>query len=227
MRIYTDFKKEALGEIKRDLVEMGVKIHPKSYQDKIVENDPAFDTLECQNYVYTVVNPKPEDLTPTQPWADAEFKERITLPPVNPGTAWELRKEIWTEFMCADGKFGYNYPERFARYDQIKRIIERIKEDPDSRQLFLAVYDPSDIQHMGGVSRVPCTIGYQIQIRNNLLHLTYIQRSCDFATHFNNDVYLAVKMQKYLSEQTGYKVGRFTHFIMSLHLFKKDGKGVF
>jgi len=227
VRIYTDFKKEALGEIKRDLVEMGVKIHPKSYQDKVVAGNPDFETLEIQNYCYTIINPRPEDLTPTQPWADAEFKERITRPPVNPGTAWELRKEIWCEFMTPEGKFAYNYPERFARYDQIERIISRIKEDPDSRQLFLAVYDPSDIQHMGGVSRVPCTIGYQIQIRNNLLHLTYIQRSCDFATHYNNDVYLAVKMQHYIAEQTGYKVGRFTHFLMSLHLFRKDGKGVF
>jgi thymidylate synthase len=227
MRIYVDFKKEALGEIKRDLVEMGIKIHPKSYQDKIVEHDPAFDTLEIQNYTYTVINPRTEDLTPTQPWADAEFRERITRPPVNPGEAWELRKEVWTEFRCADGKFGYNYPERFAQYDQIERIIKRIKVDPDSRQLFLAVYQPSDIQYMGGVSRIPCTIGYQIQIRSGLLHLTYIQRSCDFATHYNNDVYLAVMMQRYIAEKTGYRVGRFTHFVMSLHLFKKDGKGVF
>ena len=227
MRIYTDFKKEALGEIKRDLVEMGVTTHPKTYQDKIVEKNPDFDTLELQNYIYTVTHPCPEDLTPTQPWAQAEFEERVAGTAVNPGEAWKLRKEVWVEFMCADGKFAYNYPERFAKYGQIRRIIERIKEDPDSRQLFLAVYDPSDIQNMGGVSRVPCTIGYQIAIRSNHLHLTYIQRSCDFATHFNNDVYLAVMMQKYLAEKTGYPVGRFTHFIMSLHLFKKDGKGVF
>lgn len=226
MRIFRRFP-EALGEIKRDIAEMGIKIHPLTYQDKDVAKDPNFDTLELQNYAYTVTQPVPGELKPTLPWADEEFKERITTPPVNPGEAWKLRKEVWTEFLCDDGKFAYCYPERFASFNQIPRILERIKVDPDSRQLFLAVYNPSDIKNMGGISRVPCTIGYQVQIREDLLHLTYIQRSADFITHFNNDVYLAARMQQYLAEKSGYKVGRYTHFIMSLHMFRRDAKGVF
>jgi len=56
MRIYQSFK-EALPEIKRDLAEMGIKVHPKTYQDKNVERDLNFATLELQNYIYTVVQP--------------------------------------------------------------------------------------------------------------------------------------------------------------------------
>lgn len=226
MRIFRHFP-EALGEIKRDLAEMGIKIHPLTYQDKNVAKDPNFDTLELQNYTYTVTQPKPHELNPSLPWADEEFKERLTWPPVNPGEAWQLRKEVWTEFLCEDGCFAYSYSERFGKHNQIQAILERIKIDPDSRQLFLAVYNPADIQNMGGISRVPCTIGYQIQVREELLHLTYIQRSADFVTHFNNDVYLAAMMQKYLAEKSGYKIGRYTHFIMSLHMFRRDAKGVF
>jgi len=226
MRIYMNWA-EALSEIKRDLAEMGIKIHPQTYQDKNVAKDPNFDTLEIQNYAYAVLHPSSGGLKPTQPWADAEFDERITIPPVNPGRAWKLRENIWVEFMCDDGKFAYAYSERFARYNQVHRIIERIKLDPDSRQCYLAVYDPSDIQYMGGVSRVPCTLGYQIQIREGKLNLTYLQRSADFITHFQNDTYLAVKMQKHLAEETGYPVGRFTHFVLSLHMFRKDAAGVF
>jgi thymidylate synthase len=226
MRIYLNFP-EAMGEIKRDLAEMGIKIHPMTYQDKDVSKDPNFDTLELQNYVYTVVHPDTTGLKPTQPWADAEFDERIGHLPVNPGTAWKLREEVWREFLCENGCFAYSYSERFSNFEQIARIIHRIKVDPDSRQLFLAVYDPHDIVNMGGVSRVPCTLGYQIQIREGLLHLTYLQRSADFVTHFANDVYLAVKMQEYLSKHSGYPVGRFTHVVLSLHMFRKDAAGVF
>ncbi len=39
MRIYTDFN-QARSEIERDLVEMGIIVHAKSWQDKDVSNDP-------------------------------------------------------------------------------------------------------------------------------------------------------------------------------------------
>ena len=52
-------------------------------------------------------------------------------------------------------------------------------------------------------------------------------RSCDFSTHFANDVYLAIKLLEYVAELTGYEVGNFTHTIFSLHIYKKDLKGVF
>lgn len=229
MRIYIGFR-EALSEIKRDLSEMGIRVHPHTYQDKFVADNPDFATLELQNYGYTVTRPKSADLTPTQPWADEEWKERVSGmngAPVNPGTAWKLREEVWCEFLQSDGTFAYSYGDRFSRREQIKLIINRIKEDPDSRQLFISVYDPSDILKMGGISRIPCSLGYIIQIRKGKLNFTYLQRSVDFVTHFQNDVYLAVKMQEYLSEYTHYPPGNFTHFVNSLHMFKKDAQGVF
>ena len=229
MRIYKNFP-EAMSEIKRDVVEMGIKAHPKTYQDKYIGNDAGFETMELQNYIYTVVNPVKEELNPNQPWADAEWLERLqgmNGKIVNPGQAWKLRKEVWEEFLDEKGKFAYTYGERFCLCDQVQNIIDRIKVDPESRQLFITVWNPSDSYKLGGVSRVPCSLGYQIQIRKGGLNLTYLQRSADVVTHFTNDVYLAFRMQEHIAGCTGYKIGTYTHWIGSLHTFKKDSQGVF
>ena len=46
-------------------------------------------------------------------------------------------------------------------------------------------------------------------------------------THFQNDVYLAVRMLKYVASETGLPVGTFTHWLGSLHTFRKDMAFVF
>lgn len=230
MRIYSDFN-QARSEIERDLVEMGISVHAKSWQDKDVSNDPDFESLELQNYMYMVIDPDPDKLPATQPWAYAEWNERLNSiiggKADNPGEAWKMRSEVWNDFLTEDKKFGYTYGERFIKYKQVIRVIERILVDPDSRQLYISVWDPSDIRNLGGISRVPCTLGYQIQVREGKLNLLYLQRSSDFHTHFVNDVFMAIQLQHYLARNTNYKVGNFTHLLMSLHIFKKDSEGVF
>jgi thymidylate synthase len=254
MRIYIDVN-EAFEEVKRDLMEMGIEVKPKSMQDKDIEGNTDYYTKELQNYSYSILAVKPEDVPRvTQPWADAEFEERVMDPiglrnyyddeellskfginveksdekyTINPGKAYKLRDEVWNEFLH-DGEFGYTYNERINHFNQLNQIINRIKKDPGSRQLWLSLWDPSiDPAHIGGKVRVPCSLGYNFQVREGKLNIHYIMRSCDFATHFPNDVYLSMKLLQYIAEQTGYPVGSFTHTIFSLHVYNKDVEGVF
>lgn len=231
MRLYIKAD-EAFEEIKRDLAEMGIWVRPKTMQDKNIEGNPEYETTELQNYCYTILNAKSSDIpNVTQPWADAEFKERITEPKdgkfINPGEAWKLRENIWGEFFH-NGKFGYSYNELIWNNNQFTKIVNRLKEDPDSRQLWISLWDPErDPDLLGGVSRVPCSLGYAFQVREGKLNMHYVMRSCDFSTHFANDVYLAIKLLEYVAELTGYEVGNFTHTVFSLHVYRKDLKEVF
>lgn len=241
MRIYINAK-EMIEETKRDLAEMGIVVRPATMQDKYIKGDPNYETRELQNYSYCLLDAKSQDIPGvTQPWADAEFKERITDPwrgrsldgghwnPhfINPGKAWELRPEVWTEYLH-EGKMAYTYNELIWNNDQVTKIINRLKEDPDSRQLWISLWNPEkDPDFLGGVSRVPCSLGYGLQVRDGKLNLHYVMRSCDFATHFRNDVYLAIKFLEWVAKKTGYSVGSFTHTIFSLHVYNKDVEGVF
>lgn len=225
MRVYRNFQ-EATSEVKRELREMGIIVHPHSWQNKKVMGDPNFDTLELQNYIYCVTDPQISDLTPTQPWADVEFHDRVHGGgQANPGNAWTHRKEIW-EPLLEGGKFAYTYDGRMCC--QLEPLLEELKGNPDSRQLFLSIWDPSiDIFRLGGLSRIPCTIGYLFQARRGKLDITYLMRSCDFVTHFQNDIYLACKLQRWMANKVEMPVGMFTHYLGSLHVFNKDLRGVF
>ena len=240
MRIYMNAE-EAFEEVKRDLAEMGIWVKPKTMQDKVIEGDVNYETTELQNYCYTILNAKSKDVPGVvQPWADLEFEERVYDPFLrspdgevsdphflNPGTAWKTRPDVWGEFMH-EGKMGYTYNELIWDNDQFTKIVDRLREDPDSRQLWISLWDPTrDPDLLGGVSRVPCSLGDGLQVRNGKLNLHYVMRSCDFSTHFANDVYLAIRMLEYISKLTGYPVGNFTHTVFSLHVYRKDLKNVF
>lgn len=222
MRFFSNFK-DANNEIKRDLAELGVSVHPQTMQDKDIEDDPGFNTRELLNYTYTVVAPSLKDLNPSQPWADAEFQERITFVAGEQGEAWKLRPEVWTEFH--DRGFGYTYGERYE--PSLREIIDELQEHPESRQLYLSVWDNIVDPGRFGRVRVPCSLGYWFAKRDGHLHMTYMQRSADFATHFENDQYLSRKLQEYVASEVGIPAGRFAHWIGSLHVYQKDVAGVF
>nr|DAS31073.1 MAG TPA: hypothetical protein [Caudoviricetes sp.] len=228
MRIYVDWP-ECYEEVKRDLAEMGILVKPKTMQDKIIENNEAYETMELQNYSYSLLNAKSNAITRVvQPWADAEFEERINpAGNINPGEAWKLREDVWTEYLH-DGKMAYTYNERIMFNNQLNKIIKRLKEDRDSRQLWLSIWNPAiDPDKHGGISRVPCSLGYNFQFRDGKLNMHYVMRSCDFNTHLINDVYLAIKLLEYVAKECGMEVGSFTHTMFSLHVYRKDISNVF
>ena len=230
MRIYANAR-QLMSEIFRDVLEMGIKVHPHSMQNKIVEGDENFATLEITNYGYCLTAIPDEDylflFEDTKAWCQAELAERVSPTPVNPGEAWKLRPETWAQFMVG-GKFEYTYNQRFNSYGGLVKILNEIHKNPDSRQLILSVWDRSDVHFLGGKSRVPCSIYYQFLLRNGKLDIIYNQRSADVVTHFGNDIWLAFNLMKWVVDQVnsawnmGIHYGWLYHNIGSLHCYNKD-----
>ena len=225
MRIYKDFP-EAQNEIRRDLGELGITVHPETMQDLYVADNDAFETKELWNYDYSVLDPDFDKIEGVhKEWVQTEWEDRVAGG-LNPGRAWRTREEVWRQFLEGDTdrhpKFAYTYSDRMGGH-HIERIIEELKEHPNSRQLWLPVWDRNtDERRRGGKRRVPCSLGYQLMYRENRLHITYVMRSCDFATHYANDVALASALLHYVAKRCDLEVGTFTHFIGSLHVYKKD-----
>lgn len=230
-RIFQDFP-EAQNEIRRDLAELGIRVHPETMQDKQIADDPDFDTMELQNYVYTVSKPNYMEVENTHDaWITQEWADRLAGD-LNPGTAWKERPEVWDQFLEKKmmevghfARFSYSYSQRMGG-QHIQRIIEELKKHPNSRQLWLPVWWLVD-ETRRGERRVPCSLGYWFVQRGGALHITYVMRSCDLHTHYANDVALATILLTYVAEQTGLEVGTFTHVIGSLHVYKKDVADVF
>lgn len=214
-----------MSEMGRDVLEMGIRIHPASMQNKDVRGDINFSTLEINNYGYCLQSLDREEYlfmgdSRSKEWCQAEFKERLQIG-VNPGNAYKIREELWEPFLV-DGHFDYTYSERINSWGGLDKIINELKVNPDSRQLIMAIWDSSDIQEIGGKKRVPCSIYYQFLLRNGQLDIIYNQRSADAYTHFGNDVWQAWHLMEYVAKQVGTKPGYLYHNIGSLHVYNKD-----
>lgn len=227
MRQFKDFA-EALNELRRDLKEMGVVVHTKSVQNKSIEGDESMATYELEDYGYIVTSPHYDQIPDNQldrEWCLAEFEERISRKPLNPGDAWKIRQPYWEQFLNKQGKFDYAYPQRISL--NIDRVIGALKKDPLTRRAFLPIWSQVvDIQDDFG-RRVPCSLGYHFKFRQGKLNMTYLLRSSDYFEHLGNDLWLANRLQHYVAQQCDMKVGHFTHWIGSLHCFMKDVKEVF
>lgn len=230
MRIYSN-SFELMSEMGRELNSYGQIVKPKTYQNKVIEGNEDFITKEliCQQYCLTSLG-DPVWLfvfSHSKEWADAEFQERInTSEVINPGKAWELRKDLWEQFLV-DGKFDYTYNERMAI---LPYTIQLLKSDSDTRKAVLPIFNGNgedDTLYYHGNKRIPCSMYYDFLIRQNgkgekVLHICYHQRSSDFAQHFGNDIYLAWRLMGYVAQEVGVKPGYLYHTIDSLHIYKKD-----
>lgn len=90
--------------------------------------------------------------------------------------------------------------------------------------------EPSiDLCNRGGGGRLPCSMYYQIMVREEKVDLIYTMRSCDFLVHFPVDISLALLLQDWFSDSLGLKTGTFTYFTGSLHAYQKDmiNRGIF
>ena len=230
MRIYSN-SFELMSELGRELNSYGQTVKPKTYQNKVIEGKEEFETKEliCQQYCLTSLG-DPVWLfvfSHSKEWADDEFKERInTSEVINPGKAWELRKDLWEQFLV-DGKFDYTYNERMAI---LPYTIQLLRSDSDTRKAVLPIFNGNgedDTLYYHGNKRIPCSMYYDFLIRQNgkgekVLHICYHQRSSDFAQHFGNDIYLAWRLMEYVAQEVGVKPGYLYHTIDSLHIYKKD-----
>lgn len=230
MRIYSN-SFELMSEMGRELNSYGQIVKPKTYQNKVIEGNEDFITKEliCQQYCLTSLG-DPVWLfvfSHSKEWADAEFKERIdTSDIINPGKAWELRKDLWEQFLV-NGKFDYTYNERMVI---LPYTIQLLKSDSDTRKAVLPIFNGNgedDTLYYHGNKRIPCSMYYDFLIRQNgkgekVLHICYHQRSSDFIIHFGNDVYLAWRLMEYVAKEVGVKSGYLYHTIDSLHAYKKD-----
>lgn len=235
MRIYTNMF-EAVKETERELIEMGTIVHPETMQDLKVKGNEEFETKELQGYAYAItsnskINEDFEKLGGSLEYANAEYIERISPQWINPGVAYQFREKVWKPFIH-EGRFSYTYNERIR--EQLDFIIEELKKNPNTRQAIISIYDRhQDMSNIGGKSRIPCSMYYQLlrRVKNGkeVLDIIYTMRSCDIYAHFIYDIFVTMKLQEFISGSLGIIPGTFTHFIGSLHAYKRDygKKGVF
>ncbi len=230
MRIYKNLE-QAHNETLRNLKELGIEVHPGSFQDQITIDDPSMSTYELMGESLCILNasdwPEVCEKHGHKSWVYAEFHERVSPSFENPGDAWKLRDETWAPFLHTDRHdtehptFGYTYNERIQK--SLDHVIELLIEMPNTRQAMISIWDHNiDPPRTGGDIRVPCSISYQLLNRGGKLNVIYYLRSSDFFEHWCNDIALAYNLMEYVCRMIKVPVGMVTVFFGSLHAYKKD-----
>lgn len=91
---------------------------------------------------------------------------------------------IWDEWADANGELGPVYGKQWRRWetadgrsvDQISRLIEGIKRNPDSRRHLVTAWNPGEVD---GMALPPCHALFQFYVANGRLSCQLYQRSAD------------------------------------------------
>lgn len=100
--------------------------------------------------------------------------------------------------------------------DQIARVIEEIKTNPDSRRLIVSAWNVADIDSM---ALPPCHTMFQFYVSEGELSCQLYQRSADIflGVPFNIASYALLTMM--VAQVCGLKPGEFVHTFGDLHLY--------
>ncbi|MEG2887284.1 MAG: thymidylate synthase [Aurantimicrobium sp.] len=187
------------------------------------------------------------------PWAEDHFRERVSGLPLNPAPS-----EAWWPFAAkkdgtnvahkSEGEaFSHTYPERMwpkypetpagwagimegirFEYGDASDVVNQLIKSPNTRQAYLPIWFPEDTGAVHG-KRVPCTLGYHFIIRDGQIDCSYFMRSTDLLRHFQDDVYLAVRLVQWIVGQLReanphrpLRPGKLIFHTANLHIFDSD-----
>jgi thymidylate synthase len=131
---------------------------------------------------------------------------------------------IWDEWADANGDLGpvYGYqwrswPAPDGRHiDQVSRVLEEIRRNPDSRRLIVSAWNVADLDRM---ALAPCHAFFQFYVADGKLSCQLYQRSADFflGVPFNIASYSLLTLM--IAQVCGLKPGEFVHTYGDCHLY--------
>jgi thymidylate synthase len=131
---------------------------------------------------------------------------------------------IWDEWAAENGNLGpiYGYQWRSwptadgTKIDQIKQVVEQIKQQPHSRRLIVSAWNVGELPKM---ALPPCHALFQFYIANNKLSCQLYQRSADvfLGVPFNIASYSLLTMM--IAQVCDLELGEFIHTLGDAHLY--------
>lgn len=140
---------------------------------------------------------------------------RAFLPSVT-DTEEELSEEV--KKISPDGKCIVQ------RIDQVDKAIKIFKKDPTRRTVVLHTWIPyRDLMKFGPKredTSSPCVLLFYPQLVDGKLHMFVVMKTNDLYNAWPENAYAFTNLQKYMAEELGVKTGTYTHFSISMHIYK-------
>ncbi len=131
---------------------------------------------------------------------------------------------IWDEWADENGNLGHIYGYQWRSWpapdgshiDQISRLIDSLKNNPDSRRHIVSAWNVGDLDNM---NLPPCHALFQFYVAGGRLSCQLYQRSADLflGVPFNIASYAILLLM--VAQVTGYTAGDFVHTLGDAHIY--------
>jgi thymidylate synthase len=128
----------------------------------------------------------------------------------------------WRDWMGPRGELNLDYYNML--HPQLEDIIEQIKTDPDSRRHEKELWN-HDIVKSGKLSFPCCWHGITFSVVNNILHMTWVQRSVDTMVGLPSDIYLAYLFMNYIAPKCSLEFGTCMFALSNAHIYMEHVEG--
>jgi thymidylate synthase len=142
--------------------------------------------------------------------------------------------KIWNDWADEKGDLGPVYGHQWRNWnsddiDQLQEVIKTIKNNPDSRRMLVAAWNPSVLPDTsisfsenvanGKAALPPCHAFFQFYVANNKLSCQLYQRSADIflGVPFNIASYALLTMM--IAQVCDLEVGEFVHTFGDAHIY--------
>ena len=131
---------------------------------------------------------------------------------------------IWDEWADEDGELGPGYGRQWRSWptpdghhvDQLAKVVEAIRRDPDSRRHIVSAWNVADIPAM---ALAPCHALFQFYVADGKLSCQLYQRSADVFLGVPFNIASYALLTHMVAQVTGLEVGDFVHTLGDAHLY--------
>ena len=143
----------------------------------------------------------------------------------------ERNVHIWDEWANANGELGPIYGYQWIHWpdgcvggiNQIKNVVQGIREEPTSRRLIVSAWNVADIDNM---ALPPCHALFQFYVSNGRLSCQLYQRSADVFLGVPFNIASYALLTHMIAQVTDLEPGEFVHTLGDAHLYNNHLKVV-
>jgi thymidylate synthase len=131
---------------------------------------------------------------------------------------------IWDEWADKDGNLGPVYGKQWrswptadgAAIDQLARVVEQLKSNPDSRRILVSAWNVGELDQM---ALLPCHAMFQLYVADNRLSCQMYQRSADALLGVPFNIASYALLTHMLAQQCDLEAGDFVWTGGDCHLY--------
>ena len=110
----------------------------------------------------------------------------------------------------------FNNPPEGNGVDQLEKLVQTLKTDPDNRRMIVSAWNPCDLHRM---ALPPCHYNFQVTVIDNKVNLLWNQRSVDVALGLPFNIASYGCLLHLLAKEAGLGEGRLIGFLGDTHIY--------